>query len=333
MNVNQNPPGLGLVVSFQAEAQQLPSRKLLYVTPQNKQSGNASIVITATAQSQTTGAEITASVKIFITVLPLLPVFDDLPSNPLKSVGDIKTMVGTPTYPLAFLVGHEDPALLSSLQLRASSPDLSLIQPSGISLSLATQPPSTFDYNQIVVPARQALVTLQPSAQGTGTASLTYILTDGTTTVRSTVSFYIIARPAQDRFCAYDALADDTLASVADLYGMHWMTLFLLNNHSVAHPDTLTAGTRLSVGRPYLVRDGDSLYSIATRYGTTWQRIASPALNPAMVLSTAPLRLAPLFAGQLLCVPPDLVFVACCSHRQYGVSTASSYCADAAVGT
>ncbi len=69
------------------------------------------------------------------------------------------------------------------------------------------------------------------------------------------------ARPAQDRFCAHDALADDTLASIADLYGMHWMTLFLLNNHSVAHPDTLTAGTRLAIGRPYLVRDGDSLHS------------------------------------------------------------------------
>ena len=76
---------------------------------------------------------------------------------------------------------------------------------------------------------------------------------------------------------------------------MHWMTLFLMNNYSVAHPDYLKpgdlalrahlaycvtvygliglcwAGTRLSVGRPYIVQAGDTLYSIAIRFGTTWQ--------------------------------------------------------------
>ncbi len=56
-------------------------------------------------------------------------------------------------------------------------------------------------------------------------------------------------------------LADDTLAGIADRFGMHWMTLFLLNNFSLSHPDTVAAGTRIAVGRPYLVRDGDSLYS------------------------------------------------------------------------
>ena len=56
-------------------------------------------------------------------------------------------------------------------------------------------------------------------------------------------------------------LADESLADIADRFGMHWMTLFLLNNHSLSHPDTIAAGTRIAVGRPYLVRDGDSLYS------------------------------------------------------------------------
>ena len=72
---------------------------------------------------------------------------------------------------------------------------------------------------------------------------------------------------------------------------------------------------------------------IATQLGTTWQRIASPAMNPALVLGTAPLQLAPLFPGQLLCVAPDLAFVACCSARQYGVSSISSFCAAPSMGT
>lgn len=139
----------------------------------------------------------TASTTFFITILPLQPVFDDLDGNPLKTVTDIKTIVGTPTYPINFYVGHEDPALVSTLQLRASSPDTALIQPSGISLSLAASPSGNFVYNQIVVSGRQAQVTIQPTPQGTGTASLTYILTDGKYTVRSTVSVYIIGdRPA-----------------------------------------------------------------------------------------------------------------------------------------
>ena len=69
------------------------------------------------------------------------------------------------------------------------------------------------------------------------------------------------ADPPEQSFCAYDVLVDDTLQSIADRYGMHWLTLFLLNNNSLSHPDTITAGTRIAVGRPYLVRDGDSLYS------------------------------------------------------------------------
>ena len=72
---------------------------------------------------------------------------------------------------------------------------------------------------------------------------------------------------------------------------------------------------------------------IATRFGTTWQRIASSALNPALVLQSAPLLLSPVFPGQLLCVPPDLAFVACCSPRQYGVASVSGFCADAPAGT
>ena len=100
--------------------------------------------------------------------------------------------MSTPTYPVNFWVGHEDPALVSKLHLSASSPSTDLIAPSGISISLATNPSGKFVYNQIVVTGRQGQVTIQPNAQVVGTASLTYILTDGTYTVRSTVSVYVL---------------------------------------------------------------------------------------------------------------------------------------------
>jgi spore germination protein YaaH len=85
---------------------------------------------------------------------------------------------------------------------------------------------------------------------------------------------------------------------------MHWMTVFMFNNHTLPHPDSLVPGSRISIGRPYIVRDGDSLYSIATKYGTTWQQIK--ALNPAIILDEKS-----LFVGQLLCIAPDLAFVNC----------------------
>ena len=44
--------------------------------------------------------------------------------------------------------------------------------------------------------------------------------------------------------------------------------------------------------------------SIATRYGTTWQHIRK--LNPSIVPDEKN-----LFAGQLLCLAPDLAFITC----------------------
>ena len=58
--VNQNPPNLGLSVTFQTGGQQQVSRKLILVTPQTKIPGNASIVVTAMAQSQTVISRLSA---------------------------------------------------------------------------------------------------------------------------------------------------------------------------------------------------------------------------------------------------------------------------------
>ena len=125
--------------------------------------------------------------------------------------------------------------------------------------------------------------------------------------VKSDITVFVNERPELEKFCAYDIKAQESLASIANLYGMHWMTIFLMNNHTLKHPDNLVPGTRISLGRPYIVKKGDSLYSIAVRYGTTWQHIH--ALNPAIVADEKN-----LFEGQLLCLAPDLSFIAC-RHR------------------
>jgi LysM repeat protein len=119
-----------------------------------------------------------------------------------------------------------------------------------------------------------------------------------------TIKIFVYSRPSVDKFCAYDVRPTDTLASISDSLGMHWLTLFMLNNHTLRHPDSLPPGRRLSIGRPYVVKSGDSLYAIATRFGTTWQHIMTT--NAGTLLDQQS-----LYQGQLLCVAPDLAFIAC----------------------
>ena len=119
-----------------------------------------------------------------------------------------------------------------------------------------------------------------------------------------TIKIFVYSRPPVDKFCAYDVRPTDTLASISDSLGMHWLTLFMLNNHTLRHPDSLPPGRRLSIGRPYVVKSGDSLYAIATRFGTTWQHIMTT--NAGTLLDQQS-----LYQGQLLCVATDLAFIAC----------------------
>ena len=53
------------------------------------------------------------------------------------------------------------------------------------------------------------------------------------------ITLFVYSRPSVDKFCAYDVRPQDTLSSVSDAFGMHWLTLFLLNNHTIRHPDRL----------------------------------------------------------------------------------------------
>jgi len=285
-------------------------QKVITITPNGRKYGRSEITVTISAPG-----EASISRLFGITVKRLAPVFDD--TGPSRTVVDLKTLVGTPTFPYSFLVGHEDPILVNDLTLTAFSGSANIIpNPDGgtnnaagsiyVTLSeYASLDAASFIVGQITAPARVATIVLRPDATNFGTVSLTLRLEDGQgDPTFSIITVFVNGRPEMDKFCAYDVRLDDSLQSIADVYGMHWMTLYMLNNHTLPHPDTLVPGTRLSIGRPYIVAKGDSLYSVATRFGTTWQHIKN--LNEAIILDEKN-----LFEGQLLCVAPDLAYLAC----------------------
>ena len=117
-----------------------------------------------------------------------------------------------------------------------------------------------FVVGQLKARAREATIVIRPTAALFGDVKLTMRVTDGNFTSLSEITIFVNDRPRLEKFCAYDVLEQDSLNNIANMYGMHWMTLFMMNNHTLTHPDNLTPGTRLSIGRPYIVKKGDSLY-------------------------------------------------------------------------
>ena len=183
--------------------------------------------------------------------------------------------MGTPTYPYTFLVGHEDKDLVHRLKITAFS-DKPLVIPNeccsdtaqfrstgGIFLDMQPYQPNgglSFVVGSLAAKARETSIVIRPAAELYGNVKLTLRLTDGNFTALSTITIFVNNRPQLDKFCAYDVLQLDSLGSIADMFGMHWMTIFMMNNHTLTHPDNLSPGTRLSIGRPYIVKKSDSLY-------------------------------------------------------------------------
>lgn len=75
----------------------------------------------------------------------------------------------------------------------------------------------------------------------------------------------------------YVVKSGDTLGGIASHYGTTWQRLQALNG--LSNPNWIYPGQRLKVTgnvgaqRTYTVRYGDTLSSIASRYGTTWQNL------------------------------------------------------------
>uniref|UniRef100_A0A7S0EN53 LysM domain-containing protein n=1 Tax=Hanusia phi TaxID=3032 RepID=A0A7S0EN53_9CRYP len=255
--------------------------------------------------------------SFLLTATVLSPFFDNVP--PGNTFQDLKTTSGTPTFPYTFRVGHEDETHLGDLMISAKSGNLTVVPDNccentsafreigGIFLNLTTERVQMI-YNGNTVYARNVIVVINPHGIATSTTGvdLRFFLTDKIQNIiiAASIKLYVYPRPSITTFCTYDVKETDTLISIANSFGMHWMTLFMLNNNTISHPDRVLPGSRISIGRAYIVKAEDSIYSIATRFGTTWQQVM--ATNP----DTVPNEQA-IYAGQLLCIAPDLAFISC----------------------
>jgi LysM repeat protein len=114
--------------------------------------------------------------------------------------------------------------------------------------------------------------------------------------------------PPSGECSTYIVQAGDTLYSLAQRFGTTVNDIALQNN--IVNPSLIFVGQQLTICpkgttpsppapppagcTPYIVHPGDTLYSIALRFGTTVQAIASAnnITNPNLI-----------FAGQTLCIP------------------------------
>ena len=77
----------------------------------------------------------------------------------------------------------------------------------------------------------------------------------------------------------YIVKAGDNLTSIANKYGTTWQKI--ASDNGIANPNLIYPNQKLIINKTssndieYIVKAGDNLTSIANKYGTTWQKIAS----------------------------------------------------------
>ena len=79
----------------------------------------------------------------------------------------------------------------------------------------------------------------------------------------------------------YTVVRGDTLSGIAQRYGTSWQTLAAMNG--IANPNLITPGQKIKLPggaasqpqnvQTYTVKSGDTLSAIASKYGTSWQRL------------------------------------------------------------
>lgn len=90
-------------------------------------------------------------------------------------------------------------------------------------------------------------------------------------------------KPTTQGETVYTVKSGDTLSSIASRYGTTWQQLAQQNN--IANPNIIHVGQKIVIGNSanssqsqpsvtYTVKSGDTLSSIASRFGTTYQKIA-----------------------------------------------------------
>lgn len=100
-------------------------------------------------------------------------------------------------------------------------------------------------------------------------------------------------------FAWYVVKNGDSLRSIAGRYGITLETLYSANKKALPEPESIKAGLRLLIppidGIVVTVKDGDSLVSLADKYGSTALKI----------LDANPLASANLAVGQMLVIPVE----------------------------
>lgn len=134
-----------------------------------------------------------------------------------------------------------------------------------------------------------------PTAAGLSTSDLPYY--GGDVTITNTLAGAEVGSNGQGTFTSYVVQAGDTLGRVAAHFYISVTTLYWANNKSLPDPESLHLGQRLIVppidGLVIVVGEGDTLESIATKYG-----VASQDIVDANELSEPTLAV-----GQTLIVP------------------------------
>lgn len=144
--------------------------------------------------------------------------------------------------------------------------------------------------------ARKFNITWQSIAAANNIAS-PYLISPG-----RQLAIPISSETAMSCRLVYTVKPGDSLYSIARKYGVTWEAIAAANN--ITSPYTIAVGRQLTVPLPagsqtscqfiYTVQFGDSLYSIAQKYGVAWEAIAS--INEIY----QPFTIAP---GQCLIIP------------------------------
>lgn len=88
--------------------------------------------------------------------------------------------------------------------------------------------------------------------------------------------------PSKPSGTNYTVKKGDTLSGIAAKYGTTWQAIYDANRATIgSNPNVIkpgqvlkiNGGSSASAGRKYTVQKGDSLSSIAAKYGTTWQSL------------------------------------------------------------
>merc|ERR1719313_108343 len=285
-------------------------QRVLTIRPRLKKFGSVQIILRAYEFSNPSRYREAAFVLHVDSLKPFVEGLDDrgqrIPFPPLR------TRLNQQTYPYGFLIGDEDTERVDEVLLTWASLTPSLVSTDGIVITL--------DNVTTIYPdgakRRKATISVNPMVGVLGTAHLSLNASDLIAQQSGiNIAFSIEPAPILDTFCSYDVQEGETLQtissklSIAPYFHMHWLSIYLMNNDTIAHPKHLQPGTRVSVCRPYVVHQGESLHSIANKFGTSWQSLYH--FNREVLVNANQ-----IVAGQLLCVVPDLGFIAC-RHRMH----------------